>query len=363
MLGSYHGQRRSGNAPVARYFPGCAEHRGMRVCILLGEPIGWRLSFRGITASMFTCCEESLVNGADAYEYSHARIQRAELTLLTDLIKVALFAQVRTGRMAARANSVARPRKAEFVSGYGSSYRGELVMRISVLVSLCLCFGLGALPNAAGADVHVGIHITLPPLRFAGEPELVVVPSGPSYVYVVPGEEGLYFYGGYWYRTYGGRWYRSTIYNGPWRYVEVGRVPRYVVDVPRDYYRRLPPGYHRIPYSDLHRHWREWDRDRHWHRYDWYKRGYKEQEMWRREHHGPSEHGGGRYGHGEQRYERRQPRPDHGNVRHDHGSRGHDRGGETHGGGGAVKPYGPGAAHPQGKKAHHGDRQGKGYQR
>jgi hypothetical protein len=235
-------------------------------------------------------------------------------------------------------------------------------MKGPVLFASCLCFVLGTLPNAAAADVRVGVYITLPPLAFVGEPELVVVPSGPSYVYMVPGQEGLYFFGGYWYRTYRGSWYRAGIYNGPWTYIEVSRVPLYVLEVPPDYYRRFPPGYHRIPYSDLHRHWRDWDRERHWQRYDWYKHGQKGQEMWRREYHGPAEHGGG-YGHGKPRYERGQPSPEHGNVRHDHGGSGHDGGGNVHGGGGPAKPPASGPGHPQGKKAHHGDKQGGGYQR
>jgi hypothetical protein len=229
-------------------------------------------------------------------------------------------------------------------------------MRGVVPVTLCLCLAAGLLPSAAPADVSIGVHITLPPLVFSTEPELVVVPSGPSYVYMVPGREGLYFFGGYWYRTYRGGWYRARIYDGPWSYVEVSRVPRYVLDVPPDYYRRLPPGYHRVPYGEVHRHWREWDRDRHWHKYDRDRRGPKEREVRRREYQGPSERGKGGYGRGEPRYERGQARPDRRNAGHDHRASGHERGGKTHQGAGG-KPPGPASGHPHGKPAYRGTRE------
>ncbi len=49
----------------------------------------------------------------------------------------------------------------------------------------------------------------------AGPPDVVVVPSGTSYVYMVPDTIGLYFYHGYWYLFHKRHWYRSTMYSGP----------------------------------------------------------------------------------------------------------------------------------------------------
>lgn len=137
------------------------------------------------------------------------------------------------------------------------------------------------LVSYAGVNVTIGIPA---PLIFAAPPDLVVVPSGDADVYMVPDTPGLYFYDNYWYRLDRDRWYRSSEYNGSWVYIEQDIVPRYILDVPPDYYRRLPRGYHRIHYRDFHTHWQSWHRDRHWNKYDWYKRQHKEHESWRREH-------------------------------------------------------------------------------
>jgi hypothetical protein len=143
-------------------------------------------------------------------------------------------------------------------------------MKWIVYVMASLFVALAVAP--VSAEVNVGISIGIPsPLVFAEPPDVVVVPSGSAYVYMVPDTPGLYFYNNFWYRFHGGRWYRSRIYNGSWGYIQTSRVPRFVLDVPPDYYTSLPSGYYRIHYGDLHRHWRSWDRGRHWNRYDWYR--------------------------------------------------------------------------------------------
>lgn len=48
-------------------------------------------------------------------------------------------------------------------------------------------------------------------------------------------------------------------------------VPQAVANVPPEYPHYLPPTYNRIHANDLHQHWQEWDRDKEWHKYDWYK--------------------------------------------------------------------------------------------
>lgn len=151
-------------------------------------------------------------------------------------------------------------------------------MKQIVLLMVSLFFVLSIPLVGEAGDVNVSIGVDLPPLVFAGPPDVVVVPSETSYVYMVPDMVGLYFYGGYWYRFHGGRWFRATIYSGPWAYIVTSRVPRVIVNVPPDYFRHMPPGYHRIPYRDLHRSWRMWDNKRHWHRYDWYKHELREHE-------------------------------------------------------------------------------------
>src|SRR5437868_11330156 len=126
----------------------------------------------------------------------------------------------------------------------------------------------------SGAQAQMSLSINIappPPIRFSGPPDVVVVPSGNSYVYMVPNRTGMYFFDGYWWRFYDGYWFRSDIYNGPWEYVDYYAVPQMVVAVPPDYPRYLPAGYHRIQYYDLHRNWRSWDSGQYWHRHDWYR--------------------------------------------------------------------------------------------
>ena len=156
-------------------------------------------------------------------------------------------------------------------------------MKRSILIIISLFFVLGV-PAVSSAGVSVSIGIPSP-FAFAAPPDMVVVPSGEAYIYMVPGTIGLYFYDNWWYRFDDGHWFRSRTYNGRWAYVERHRIPRYVIDVPPDYYSRLPRGYHRIPYGDFHSHWRSWDRDRHWNRYEWYKREHREHMRSRELHH------------------------------------------------------------------------------
>lgn len=124
-------------------------------------------------------------------------------------------------------------------------------------------------PVIAAADVQINIGLP-PPVVFAAPPDVVVIPSGPSYVYMVPGTVGLYFYGGYWYRFHGGYWFRATHYSHPWVAIDPYLVPSPVVVIPADYILNMPPGYYRIRYHDFHKHWRDWGHHRQWHKYHWY---------------------------------------------------------------------------------------------
>jgi hypothetical protein len=110
-----------------------------------------------------------------------------------------------------------------------------------------------------------------PPLGFTTPPDLVVVPSGETSVYMIPNTFGVYFFGGFWYRYHNGYWFRAIAYNAPWVLIPAAAVPRVIMNVPPEYVYSLPPNYYRIPYNEFYRNWREWDRDRHWHRYDWYR--------------------------------------------------------------------------------------------
>ncbi|MCX5903237.1 MAG: hypothetical protein NTV89_07140 [Proteobacteria bacterium] len=145
---------------------------------------------------------------------------------------------------------------------------------IYTVLGLAVLFGALFAPGGtkeAPAQVQVNIGIVAPPpLQFAAPPDVYVVPSGSSYVYMVPDYDGVYFYGGSWYRTYNNHWFRSSHYNGGWDYIEQSRVPQVIVVVPPEYIHYVPSGYYRIHYNDLYSNWQTWDQGRYWDRYDWY---------------------------------------------------------------------------------------------
>ncbi|HEX9022065.1 MAG TPA: hypothetical protein VF903_12480 [Nitrospirota bacterium] len=135
-------------------------------------------------------------------------------------------------------------------------------------------------PVKSDAGVDVNISIPLPELVLPVPPALVVIPG--TYAYTAPDVDvDIFFYHGFWYRPYGGQWYIADEYNGPWRFVAVGRVPRVLIDLPSGH-RRLPPGYERVPYGQVRRNWQTWERERYW------ENEQREREHFRehREHHG-----------------------------------------------------------------------------
>lgn len=153
-------------------------------------------------------------------------------------------------------------------------------MKQIVLLIVSLFFVVGMPFVGAAGDVNINIGVPPPPapvqeppppLEFAGPPDVVVVPSGTSDVYLVPNMAGLYFSGGNWYRFHRGYWFRASLYSGPWITIREALVPGAVVVIPPDYVLGMPPGYHRIHYGDFHGHWRDWGRNHYWNRYGWYK--------------------------------------------------------------------------------------------
>jgi hypothetical protein len=121
-------------------------------------------------------------------------------------------------------------------------------------------------PGQSMAGVSIGINIPVPPLfTFPAPPELVVIPG--TYAYYCPDAGvNVFFYAGYWYRPYEGYWYRSASYNGRWAYTS--HAPSVIVNLPPDYRVRAEGARH-IPYAELHRNWRGWERDRYWEHHNW----------------------------------------------------------------------------------------------
>jgi hypothetical protein len=133
--------------------------------------------------------------------------------------------------------------------------------------------------TVTGTGGNVSIPVAPPPVPDSGSPatqgtatapDVVVVPSGTTYVYMVPTTTGLYFYNGYWFRNYEGYWFQTPTYGRSWVMVNPDMVPRSVVNVPPEYPRYLPSTYTRIHSNDLHQHWQDWDRTKEWNKHDWF---------------------------------------------------------------------------------------------
>src|SRR5712692_5308579 len=104
-------------------------------------------------------------------------------------------------------------------------------------------------PVAAQAQVRVNIGINLP-----GPPQLVPVPSVPVIEYAPRVDANYFLYDGEYWVFSNGAWYVSRGYNGPWYTVQPELVPRPLLGVPVQYYRRPPVT------------WRRWQHERapHW---------------------------------------------------------------------------------------------------
>ena len=133
-------------------------------------------------------------------------------------------------------------------------------LTMAIIVLLLLGFS-----GSGIAEVRVNIGVNLPRLVFPAPPPVVVIPG--TYAYYCPDAEAdIYFYHGYWYRPYEEHWYRSGSYNGPWAYI--ASPPTVFLHLPPDY-RRVTIEHRRIPYGDLHRNWRPWERGRYWEKHGW----------------------------------------------------------------------------------------------
>lgn len=134
------------------------------------------------------------------------------------------------------------------------------VIALSMLVTPCLR------ATAMGdADVQVNISLPIPPLMFPAPPPLLPIPG--AYVYYPPDVTvDIFFYHDHWYRPHGGKWYQAENYNGPWHPIHHRQVPRAVAGIPPSY-RTFAHHHQKIPYHQVQRHHRTWEKDRHWDRH------------------------------------------------------------------------------------------------
>jgi len=136
----------------------------------------------------------------------------------------------------------------------------KLIIMATMLLLLLGFSGTGT----AGVRINIGIPLP-PPFVIAAPPEVVVIPG--TYVYYYPDVDfDLFFYGGYWFRPFGGYWFRSGSYGGPWVHIE--DPPSVLLSLPPNY-RIIIRGGRRIPYGELHRNWRTWERGRYWEHHNW----------------------------------------------------------------------------------------------
>lgn len=143
--------------------------------------------------------------------------------------------------------------------------------KLGFLVASALSLVLTVFSLQSEAGVRIGVGINLPGFTFAAPPPVVVIPG--TYVYYAPeADVDILFYQGYWYRPYEGGWFRARGYNGPWASIAIGRVPRALIGLPRDYrlaYRDHP----RIAYRDFNRNWRSWERNKYWEKNERWREG------------------------------------------------------------------------------------------
>jgi len=118
--------------------------------------------------------------------------------------------------------------------------------------------------------IQVNVSVSEPPpVRFDRPPELVIIPE--TYVYAVPGASvEIFFFDGWWWRTWEQRWYRSRSYGRGWVYYD--SVPVFYRDIPREWHtfyrerrwRDRVWDYRPIPWHDVERNWRSWEKRRYW---------------------------------------------------------------------------------------------------
>jgi hypothetical protein len=110
-----------------------------------------------------------------------------------------------------------------------------------------------------------------PPFDQELPPDMVVAPSGNTYVYMAPDYPGVYFYQGGWYRWWNGGWYIAPAWRSGWSSVRFSAVPQVIVSIPPTYVRQFPSDYRRLSYRDYHSNWKKWDERHYWHSQEWYR--------------------------------------------------------------------------------------------
>jgi hypothetical protein len=105
-----------------------------------------------------------------------------------------------------------------------------------------------AVPASARTQTYFGFQIGIgnapPPPRvvFVQEPQMVFIPETGVYVAAGNYDYDMFRFGASWYICDNGRWYRAPRSRGPYRVVDVRRVPRQVFYVPSHRWRHSYAG-------------------------------------------------------------------------------------------------------------------------
>lgn len=138
--------------------------------------------------------------------------------------------------------------------------------------------------QAANVDVGINVNIGVPALVIASPPEFLLIPAlGLHVSFGTPSD--LFYLDGYYYHFHKNRWYRSNHYQGPWGYVDRGKLPKRILK--HDYREML---------DWRNREYREYSKDREKHRDRYFRAEEKdERKEERRENH--KEKNKGKHGH------------------------------------------------------------------
>ena len=116
--------------------------------------------------------------------------------------------------------------------------------RIWILAAALATFA-SAQPLHAETQTWFGFQVGIsggsapPPPVLVAEPRVVYVNN----VYVVDDDrcpDDVFRANNMWWRMHGGYWYRSSTWRGPWRMVDVRRVPERVLVVPASHWKHHP---------------------------------------------------------------------------------------------------------------------------
>ena len=80
--------------------------------------------------------------------------------------------------------------------------------------------------QAANVDVGININLGVPAVVIASPPDFLLIPALGLHV-SIGSPYDLFYLDGYYYQFNKNRWYRSNHYQGPWGYVERGKLPKH----------------------------------------------------------------------------------------------------------------------------------------